>query len=287
MTEITEMDVRALLLEAIVGGLERVTRLGGACNRLIIQGDQGFVVVRGVCDDEEVEVIAAAGRQLERKLSEAEAQQLYEVGFRRKTAALCWTKSTYLESSADREKIGEEILETTLSIYASKADVVSVHERFGDAYQNANPRVINAMRRLSKDRDMPSRQKVYWAIVRADVLLALDKAPPPSLNKESDRTRWVSAGLADISQVSSSVSLKSFKSITGYRSASIFTDPEALELIDPRGVNAILVPGRLALMLALEQGWDSLLINPRSEVGGELYRNELQSIHDGLKQLGW
>jgi hypothetical protein len=287
MTERPEMDVRALLLEAIVGGLERVTRLGGSSNRLIVQGDQGFMVVRGECGDEEVELIAAAGRQLERKQSEAEAQRLYEADFRRKTAASCWIKSAYLESSADREKLGEEIVEITLSAYASEADAISVHERFEDAYQNSNPRVINAMRRLSKDRDMPSRQKVYWAIIRADVLLALDKAPPSSLKKKADLERWVSAGLTDISQVSSSVSLKSFKSITGYRSASIFTDPEALELIDPRGVNAILVPGRLALMLALAQGWDSLLINPRSEVGGELYRNELQSIHDGLKQLGW
>ena len=281
------MDERTQLQEAILGGLERVTQIGGSDNRLVIQGDRGFITVRGEQGDEDVLILAAAGRALDRSLKEAEAQQLYEAEFRRKTAALCFRKRQYLEDKTAYHDLSEELVDLCLSIYASEVNVVSIHERFGEAHSNANPRVIEAMKRLSKQRDMPSRQKVYWAIIRADVLLALSQPPPASLHSEVGRQQWIKAGLSDIKQVSSSVTLKVFKEITGYQSVSIFTDPEALDLIDPRGVEAIQVPGRLAILLALEQGWDSLLINPRSEVGGELYRNELQSIYDGLQQLGW
>ena len=69
------------------------------------------------------------------------------------------------------------------------------------------------------------------------------------------------SGLNNIQHISSSLSLKSFKDITGYRSVAIFTDSDALDLVDPRGVETVILPGRLAIM-ALAQCEDSLLINP-------------------------
>ena len=215
MNELSTMDERTQLLEAVLGGLERITQIGGSDNRLVLQGDRGFIMVRGEQGEDDVKVLAAAGRVLDRTLEESEAQRLYEAGFRRKTAALCFKKEIYLEGQAERQTLSEELIDLCLSTYASGVDKLSVRERFGEAHSNANPRVIEAMKRLSKQRDMPSRQKVYWAIIRADVLLALSSPPPASLKSPNGRQQWIEAGLNDIKQISSSVNLKVFKEITG------------------------------------------------------------------------
>ena len=280
-------DGRSLLREAMRGALDRVTSRGGSWNRVVVQGDRGFMVVRGARDDEDVEIIAAAGRALERRLSEQEAQHLYDLGYRRYNAARPYVREASIDCGDVRETITDELIELTLELYASSADTVAVHERYDDLVDVENPRLIEAMRRLSKARDMSSRQKLYWAVVRADVLLALDAPPPKSLKSDSGHMQWVETGLKEIEHISSSVNILDFKEVTSYNSAAIFSDLKSLEQVDPRGLHFIRLPGRLAIMLALAQGWSSLLINPRSDVGGELYRNELESILDGLKQLGW
>lgn len=276
-----------LVREALMGALQRIKSRGGSLNRLTLQGDRGFIVVSGSRDEDEVQVSAAAGRCLDRRLSESEAQRLYELGFRRKNAALPYVRESTIDDRDDLEEMTQELLSLCLELYASSEEAIAIHERFGDRVEVSNPRLIEAMRRLSKERDMSSRQKVYWAVVRSEVLLALSSSPPQSILSDNGHAQWVETGLKEISHISSSVSLRDFKSITNYRSAAIFSDLDALDLIDPRGCDFIKLPGRLAILLALSQNWDSLLINPRSDVGGELYRNELASIRDGLKQMGW
>ena len=280
-------DGASLVREATRSALERIHRQGGSLNRVIIQGDQGFIVAKGAQGEDEIKLIAAAGRSLDRRLSEEEAQQLYDLDYRRYNAARPYVKEVSIDGTEEREVLVDELLSLMVSLYASSLNTIAVHEHFGDELEVSNPRLIEAMRRLSKERDLSSRQKMYWAVVRADVLLALDTAPPQSLKSDRGRSQWIESGLKEVSHISDSISLRDFKEITSYRSAAIFTDLTALEQVDPRGLHYVLLPGRLAVMIALAQGWSSLLINPRSEVGGELYRNELESIRDGLKQLGW
>ena len=281
------MDEITMLQTEVEGALKRIITSGGSDNRITIQGDQGFIVVKGACDEEDVEVLLASGRTLNRQLEDQAAQRLYDHGFRRKTAALPFTKLFCIDEDELREALAHLLIDLVYPIYASDISKVSLHERFADRSSTENNRLIEAMKRLSKKRDMSSRQKLYWAVVRSQVLLALDSPPPKSLKTERGLQQWIESGLNDIQHVSSSLSIKNFKEITAYRSVAIFTDPDALDLIDPRGIESIVLPGRLAIMLALAQSWDSLLINPRSAVGGELYKNELQSILEGLERMGW
>lgn len=281
------MDEITILHTATESALKQIITSGGSDNRLTLQGDRGFIVIKGARDEEDVEVLTASGRSLKKQLDEQQAQSLYELGFRRKTAALPFKKAFCIDESEEREKLTNLLIDLMCTIYASSASQISLQERFADHVPVENQRLIEAMKRLSKDRDMSSRQKLYWAVVRSQVLLALDCSAPKSLKNERGLQQWIETGLKDVNHVSSSLSLKSFKDMTGYQSMSIFTDQDALDLVDPRGIDAIVLPGRLAIMLALAQSWDSLLINPRSQVGGELYKNELQSIIEGLKNMGW
>ena len=281
------MDEVAMLQTELEGALKRMITSGGSDNRITLQGNHGFIVIKGARDEEDVEVLIASGRTLNRQLDEADAQHLYVQGFRRKTAALPFQKLFCIDEQEKREALTELLIDLVCSIYPNEASKISIHERFSDRPFTENNRLIEAMKRLSKKRDMPSRQKVYWAVVRSQVLLALEKTAPKGLKTDQGLQQWIESGLNDIQHVSSSLSIKSFKEITGYRSIAVFTDNDALDLVDPRGIETVVLPGRLAIMLALSQSWDSLLINPRSDVGGELYKNELQSIIEGLKKMGW
>ena len=270
----------------IVQVLTRMVNEGGEDNRLVIQGDQGYLLVQGKAGKTEMLIKAAAGRSLERLLSEEEVKRLYESGFRRKNAALPFTRTVTVEDQEGKSTLALELITLLTELYASHIDEVSLREKLGD-YITLNPkRLVDAMRRLSTKRDMSSRQKLYWAVIRSDVILALDTYPAQNLTQERGRIQWIKAGTEQISDMSNSVSLRNFKDVTGYRSAAIFSDQDAFEAMDPRGLNCVRLPGRLAISLVLDQGWDSLLINPHNPVGGELYRNELVSIVEGLAKFG-
>ena len=270
----------------IVQVLIRMVNEGGEDNRLVIQGDQGYLLVQGKAGKTEMLIKAAAGRSLERLLSEEEVKRLYESGFRRKNAALPFARTVMVEDQNGKSELALELMTLLTELYASHIDEVSLREKLGDRITLNPKRLIDAMRRLSTERDMSSRQKVYWAVIRSDVLLALSTYPAKNLIQEQGRIQWIKAGTAQISDISNSVSLRNFKDVTGYRSAAIFSDLDAFEAMDPRGLHCVRLPGRLAISLVLDQGWDSLLINPHNPVGGELYRNELVSIIEGLAKFG-
>lgn len=282
-----EETVGGALYAQILEALTRVTREGGHDNRWVIQGDRGYIAVRGELGEDDLVIKAAAGRSLDRLLAEDEVKRLYEAGFRRKNAASAFERIITIEHEAQRAQLTRELLDLLSDLYTSSLSEVTCSERLGDRVSLHPKRLTDAMKRLSVKRDMSSRQKVYWAVIRAEVLLALSEPPPVSLTRERGRTQWVEAGQNQIADISSSVKLKTFKDVTGYQSVAIFSDLDAYEATDPRGINWVQLPGKLAIALVLAQGWDSLLINPHNAVGGELYRNELTSIMDGLSQLGW
>ena len=275
--------LRADLTQALL----RMTSEGGTDNRLVIQGDRGYILLRGEMGEDDIVIKAAAGRSLDRLLNEDEVKKLYHADFRRKNAALPFERTVTIANEEQRGQLAQELVALFSELYISQLSTGSLRERFGDRIELSNHRLTESMKRLSTRRDMSSRQKVYWGVVRSDVLLALSEPPPKSLTHERGRNQWVEAGSEKITAISDSITLQSFKEVTGYRSASIFSDLAALEAADPRGINWVRLPGRLAISLVLAQGWDSLIINPHNSVGGELYRNELTSIMEGLERLGW
>ena len=280
-------DAQRELSDQLTQALERMIIREGDDNRLVLQGDRGYISVRSGQGEEEAQISLASGRSLDRSLTEEEAQRLYDRGFRRKSAAHPFTRVDSVVNEGRRASLSDELIEIAQDLYLTAVSAARLHTRFGDRPELNGARLVDAMRRLSKQRDMSSRQKVYWAVIRADVLLALQEPPPESLTRERGRAQWVEVGLNQIKDISSSVSPRDFKELTGYRSLAIFSDPDALEHVDPRGTHWVRAPGRLVISLALEQGWDSLLINPYGAVGGEFYRNELSSIIEGLERMGW
>ena len=281
------MEITSQLKESIATEIGQLLEEPEEDGRLVLQGDRGFMVIRSDGTDKHIILYAAAGRALDRSLDKEEAELLYQSGFRRRSAARSYQRRCALPDQIALDELAREVISVMNSLYVSADEEIKLMTRSMSRVDLSNTRLIQSMRRLSEQRDMSARQKLYWALIKSDVLLALRSPIPQVLTREAGRLQWVEAGIREPAEISETIEMMSFKEVTGYRSAAVFTDYELLDQLDPRGVNYVRLPGRLAIMLALHKKWDSLLINPRGEVGGELYRNELTSISEGLKQLGW
>jgi hypothetical protein len=115
------------------------------------------------------------------------------------------------------------------------------------------------MRLLSEKRDWDTRRALYAALLDATLLVPIDP--------EAD-------GADEPLEVDS---LGKFPVIAG------FTDIDALRMWNPRGAPTA-PPRRDLVPRALARRVGSLLINPRGNVGGELYLNELESLDGALKR---
>ena len=63
-----------------------------------------------------------------------------------------------------------------------------------------------------------------------------------------------------------------------------FTDYKYLQQFDPRGCTVQLYPCYELIPLLLQHNAGSLMLNPRGDIRGELYKNELQSIGSALRR---
>lgn len=244
----------------LAAALGRLLTEGGGANRLTLEGERGFMVVSAARGGGVGRVQAAAMRG-GRDLSQEEAQRLYDLGFRRRTAADPFEQSLPMYGEADRLVLATLLSSLMGDLYLTTTSPLTARLHLGDAPALKGERLLEAMKRASEARDHSSRQSLYWAFVRGQLLLALD-APADLLSTATPR---------------------SFKALTGYESAAVFTSWEEALRYDARGLDVVACGGRELLPLLLERGVGSLLINPRGRLGGEFYRNELASMDEAMR----
>jgi hypothetical protein len=263
LTPLTAPLTAPIAPPALAPTLARLLTEGGSGNRLTLEGDRGFMVVSAARGGGVGRVQAAAMRR-GRDLSEEEAQRLYDLGFRRRTAADPFEQSLPIYGEADRLVLGALLSTLMGDLYLTHGAPLDARLHLGDAPTLVAQRLQEAMKRASEARDNASRQSLYWAFVRGRLLLALD-APAEELAGATPR---------------------SFKALTGYESAAVFTSWEESLRYDARGLDVVECGGRELLPLLLERGVGSLLVNPRGRLGGEFYRNELASMDEAMRAWG-
>ena len=252
--------------EALGGAVARLLAEGGAHNRLVLEGARGFMVLSAARGGAVVRVQASASAEVagaRRELAEGEAQRLYDLGFRRRTAADPFEQSLPSYGEGDRLALAALTASLMGDLYLEGAPL-SARLYLGDAPQVDGARLSEAMRRASEARDHSSRQSLYWAFVRGRLLLAVE-------------------GPAEEGAPLSAARPRSFKGLTSYESAAVFTGWEEALRYDARGLDVLECRGRELLPPLLERGVGSLLINPRGRLGGEFYRNELASMDEAMR----
>ncbi|MGB1276805.1 MAG: SseB family protein, partial [Nannocystaceae bacterium] len=120
-----------------------------------------------------------------------------------------------------------------------------------DSDKTANPELLRAMKRLARTRDHDARQQVYRALLVADLLLLVgdDQKTPHKVEE-----------------------------LGGCPVHAVFTDFVSLRLWQPLGFSHRPVVGHTLFPQLAPLKIGSLLINPKGDIGGELYRNEVDGL---------
>ena len=148
---------------------------------------------------------------------------------------------------------------------ADESDGVSMTAAVSSIPALDDKNLISAMRHLAKVRDWNARKSLYFLLSRSQVILLLEPSGTSADGGQGE--------------------IRSVDTLGGGQVAAIFTSQKALDTFDPRPVGLRTAAGRELFPLLMSPTINSVKINPRGTVGGELYRNEIVNIVEGIKRL--
>jgi len=253
--------------------IERLTRhllalvgAGGNANRLVLEGGSGFVVVRGEHGRPDVGIEAAGGRHLPEgvALDLARVGRLDALGLRQRNAASTFCGRWSITDEASARAVAERLLFVMTSIY-DHGGPPTIGQRLDDRPALSNPSLVEAMKRLGKERSMRARITLYNRLLGARLAVLLD-APLDDPRRQ------------DAAQ------LRVLEQLAGTDVVAAFTHDAAHRRYDPREGPYVLWTGRELFPLLAARKVGSLLLDPGSGIRGELYRNEILTISDGVRR---
>lgn len=262
------MDLHARIAENLL----RLTGEGGTANRLLLDTPRGWVQFLGQRGNPTLMVEVSAGKYLPEgaRLEVEGEQQLWDRGFRRAHRAAPFGRQSPLTGHDHAGALAAEALDILHQVFPPEAVPAGgaaprLDLHLGDAPGTTNSALHDRMVALSKDRSMQARQRLYGTLVKAELLVGLErpfKGP---------------AGLG------ADLPLRSFGALSGANVVGVFTDWEHLRNYDPRLIPVLPIAGEVLFPLLSAQRVASLLINPGGGVArGELYRNEIDALAEWL-----
>lgn len=240
---------------SVIDALNALRSQGGSGNRLVLSVGPVWFVFSGARGQQAIRCEAAAKAWLPNSVPMGMEQtgQLRMAGFVRDGQPKLLAR-TFRQAS-------DEILAVVLPLFDAvygQSGEPTLKLYLGDAQTMDNPRLMAAMRRVSKERSTAARQEVYRALIRSELMVLVDD--------EGDMVRLGTLGSRPV--------------------YGIFSDWDSLRHWDPRG-HTIRVSRGSPLFLGLaETEVGSILINPQGQVGGELYRNEILAIAEAIRGVG-
>ena len=253
----------ALTADALVSHLEQLSTAGGADNRLVVASRDYYMVFHGKRGALELMGEAVSNFYLPRaaELTPGRLGQLAARGFRERPNRNNLYRTLRPQGPGDLRAFAEDIMQVFAGAYGVDAGEAAEFElQLGEPDPLRNPELLRLMRVLSEKRDWDSRRALYSALLDATMLVPIDPdAVTVDEPLEVDR-------------------LGKFPVIAA------FTDIGSLRLWRPRGAPYRATPMHELVPRAVTRRVGSLLINPRGNVGGELYINELESLDGALKR---
>ena len=242
--------------------LARLVQTGGDDNRLVVQSGHAWLVYSGAAGGAEVRCEAAPSALLakEQRPSAGDVHLLRRAGFASSRDRRGLTRTYALGGSGGPHhpvKVADDAFEILRSVYGCDLDAhpVAVRAAEGDRDDTENPALLDAIRRLAREREDAVRQRMYRQMTRATFLVPL----------ADDGTPLV------------------FGELMRFPVFGAFTDVAAMDWWDARPRAVERLHGRALFPRMAKTGLGSLLINPSGKVGGELYRNEVEMLASALR----
>ena len=228
--------------------------------RLLVQIDEYWAILHSldVPSRALLEISSNTYLSSSKQLDASQSKQLTDLSYTQRRRKRSLGKLVPIASPQHHDQLITElsyIFEDVLQINTDQAQV-----RFYPKARHAlkNKTLLQSMKRMSKSKQHSLRIELYKALLNSTLLL-LTSEDNPSQPLQTD-------------------------SIMNYPVYTCFTDYESARCYDPR-------VGQLSELFAYQifnQVWDlnvgSLQINPKGDIGGELYRNEIETLIQAVKK---
>ncbi len=240
--------------ERLLSALEAMTRSRARERRLLVEAGPVYLITVARAGERTLEQEAVASTLLpaELKLSSERGQLLRNLGFGKSSGRRNWKRKLANEG---RTRIADELLDILVRVYG--IDSIPTVELIEDELEHPdNPELIAAMRKVAKGWDEQSRHAMYTAMLNATYLVPIDET-------EDD----------------TSEAFHVFETHeSGRPTLGIFTDWPSLRLWQPKGWAYLPIHGSEVFELSMERDLASMRINPEGDVGGELFRHEVEML---------
>ncbi len=239
-------------LQQLADQLWSLRQEGGTSNRLLLSAADSFFVFHGASGDPYL--------MCESSGADHSPAALQRAGFHPRPPS---SRPSRLYNITDQEtavRLAQRIATLLEQAHQQPLSGWSLHRILGSELPTENPALIEAMRDLSRSRSHAARLALYRQLLQGTFLLAV----------ESEGSTAPAAIFGDIS---------------GWAVYGVFTDQRAWLSWDPRGVPYRLVPGRELFPALMQTAIGALKINPRGVIGGELYRNEIETIATAVRRF--
>jgi hypothetical protein len=233
--------------------LRRLHGEGGSDNRLVVSRGPAWFVLKASMGKPKARCIAATQKLLGDSLAipPEGVVALRMADFARARGERSLSRTVDIGTEEERLDLAGVLLSWFGAVFGlDDSHETGVGLRMGEGPIMDNQSLHQAVRVLASDRSQDARQAVYRALLRAQLLLVVDENGAP----------------------------KPFGTLGGAHTYAVFTSVAEADLSDPRGHDVKLVPGWsiFPVLSALNPG--SLQINPDGQLGGELYRNEVEAL---------
>lgn len=239
-------------MDTIASHLSALVSEGGSRNRLLISAGDTWLALSGEKGGHVVECEPVTDDHLPAGVSLTQAQRkaLLAAGFTPIKHSSRLRRIYGLDGAGRADEVASILTGLLAEVYGQEHWALSAWS--GSTPAVSNPEIIQQMRRLSRTRSHGDRISLYRLLLRADLLVPVEKE---GSNKP--------AQIGDIA---------------GFPVFGAFTDLKSMLYFDPRVRPLQVIPGRAYFPMLTKLGAGSLRLNPGALVGGELYRNELESI---------
>ena len=239
----------------ILHALEKLSQTSQA--RLLLEMPSAWVVLHSYPHPHTALCEVATNSYLpsENQIDTAKEESICSYGYTWRRGKRSLGKIVSLSPLEERVLLYEELRHLFASIYEQNIDHVRITFVANNHSGLQNGEFTKLMRDLSRKRTHDVRLQVYQSFLNASFLLAVDQNDIPI---EVDRLG----------------SLPCF---------AVFTDDKSIRCWDPRGCLFKQCYGFEVIRILYAYDVGSLLINPKGDISGELYKNELQTLAKAIR----
>ena len=226
--------------------------------RLVIQVEHAWIVLSSFSPASRIlfEIASNVHLPKENHLTEEQLQTLNSWGYTKRRKSNTIGTIVYLSNDSDIQRIQQDIKRIFTEIFLLSSTEYQLSFQMDVKHDLSNSKLHSIMKKIAIDKQHSNRITLYQTLLNSQLLVYMTE----------DKT-----------------SFHPYDTIGTFLTYAAFTDDKYIKQLDPRGCPVQIWYAYQFIPELLQKNAGSLILNPKGDVRGELYRNELQSIAKALR----